>query len=520
MVKQLTIRLFLVLHFTFYFLHFSYSQDSLKMSGFQKFFYPTGVISSEGMMKNGKPDGYWKSYFENGKLKSEGNRKNFEIDSTWKFYNEEGKLILEVNYKYGKKNGLKISYLDKETIKENFINDVKEGYTRNYYKNGVLKMEIPFVKGLEQGLGKEYSADGNIITIIEYKKGFIVDRMKINRYDQNNHKQGKWYTFYDNGNVKTEGIYKDDKKNGYFKEYTENGDLISVAKFINDKKQEDAEEITKLDVENEYYPDGKLKASGTYRNGIPEGIRREYNKEGEIERSFIYKKGYVIGEGIVKEDGTKEGHWKEYYSNGTLQSEGDYKEGKPVGEWKYFYPDNKQEQTGKFTNSGKKTGTWKWYFENGQLMTEEEYKNGVKEGMHTEYDESGKVVEEGEYLNGAEEGPWFTISGDYFERGTYRDGLKNGKWTSLYLVMKDNKTDSILSFSGNFIDDYPDGKHVYYWENGKIKDEGNYITGKKDGDWFKYNSDGTLFLTITYQNGSEVRYDGVKVKPVFDSEEQ
>jgi antitoxin component YwqK of YwqJK toxin-antitoxin module len=154
------------------------------------------------------------------------------------------------------------------------------------------------------------------------------------------------------------------------------------------------------------------------------------------------------------------------------------------------------------------------------LMTEEDYKNGVKEGVHTEYDETGKVVEEGEYLNGTEEGPWFTVSGDFYEKGTYRDGLKNGKWTSLYLITKDNKTDSILSFTGNFIDDNPDGKHIYYWENGKIKDEGNYITGKKDGDWIKYNTDGTMFLTITYQNGIEIRYDGVKIKPAFDSEEQ
>jgi antitoxin component YwqK of YwqJK toxin-antitoxin module len=343
--------------------------------------------------------------------------------------------------------------------------------------------------------------------------------MKINRRDQNKLKQGRWYLFYDNGNVKVEGIYKDDKKNGYFKEYTENGDLISVTKFINNVKQEDAEEITKLDVENEYYPDGKLKASGTYRNGIPEGIRREYNQEGEIERSFIFKNGYVIGEGIVKENGTKEGHWKEFYSNGILRSEGEYKDGKPIGEWKYFYPDSKQEQIGKYSSTGKKTGIWKWYFENGQLMTEEEYKNGVKEGMHTEYDETGKVVEEGEFLNGAEEGPWFTVSGDYFEKGTYRDGLKNGRWTSFYLITKDNKTDSILSFTGNFIDDNPDGKHIYYWENGKSKDEGNYITGKKDGDWIKYNSDGTMFLTITHQNGIEIRYDGVKIKPAFDSEE-
>ena len=37
------------------------------------------------------------------------------------------------------------------------------------------------------------------------------------------------------------------------------------------------------------------------------------------------------------------------------------------------------------------------------------------------------------------------------------------------------KMGQVITFKkkGNFIDDVPDGKHIYYWENGKIKDEGN-----------------------------------------------
>ena len=508
-------------HCSMFNVHCSFAQDTTKVrDGYQKFYYPTGVLSSEGTIKDGKPEGYWKSYFENGKLKSEGNRKNFEIDSTWKFYNDEGKLILEISYRQGKKNGIKTTFMEKETIKENFVNDIKEGYTKYYFPDGKLKMEIPFIKGLEQGLAKEYSEEGNIITLIEYKKGFIIDRQKINRRDQNNLKQGRWYTFYENGNVKSEGNYIDDKKNGYFKEYSENGDLLTLFKYINDVKQEEAEEITKLDIQNEYYPGGKIKASGTYRNGVAEGIRREYDTAGRIVGSFIYKNGNVIGEGIVKENGAKEGHWKEFYSDGSLRSEGDYNDGKPVGEWKYFYQDGKLEQKGKFTNAGKLTGNWKWYYGNGQLMLDEEYISGQKDGMHTEYDETGKIIEEGEYVKGLEDGPWFYISSDFIERGTYRDGLKTGKWNSWYLIFKDNKADSTLCFTGSFVEDNPDGKHTYYWDNGKIKDEGNYLTGKKDGDWYKYNEDGTLFLTITYRNGIETRYDGVKVKPPFDSEEE
>jgi antitoxin component YwqK of YwqJK toxin-antitoxin module len=515
------IRLLLIFHFSFFIFHFSIAQDTSKiLNGYQRFYYKTGVVSSEGTMKTGQPDGYWRSYYENGKLKSEGNRKNMDLDSLWVFYNENGARILDVNYKDGKKNGLKTTYVDQEMIREMFKNDVKDGYTRYYYPDGKVKMEIPFIKGLEQGFGKEYSKEGDIITLIEYKRGFVIDRLKINRRDHNNLKQGRWYSFYGNGSIHVEGNYQDDLKDGYFKIYAENGDLISVDKYVKDVKQPEAQEVKKLDIKNEYYPDGKIKASGTYRDDTPEGIYREYNSEGLITRSLIYDMGTVTGEGIVKEDGNRDGHWKDLYADGKIKAEGDYKNGVQVGEWKFYYLGGKLEQDGKFTSTGKFHGIWKWYYESGQLMREEEYDNGLKDGMHTEYDENGKIVEEGEYVKDQEDGPWFLTIGDYLERGTYRDGLKNGKWVSYHLTRMNEKTDSILYFSGSFVEDNPDGKHIYYWDNGKVKDEGLYLMGKKEGDWIKYEYDGTPFLVITYKNGIETKYDGVKIKPPFESEEQ
>ena len=70
--------------------------------GYNKLYYPNGKISSEGIIKDGKPDGYWKNYYENGKLKSEGNRKDFKLDSLWKFYTGKGLLYLIYTYKEGK----------------------------------------------------------------------------------------------------------------------------------------------------------------------------------------------------------------------------------------------------------------------------------------------------------------------------------------------------------------------------------------------------------------------------------
>ncbi len=495
------------------------SQDTISKDGFQRYYFADGKISSEGFIRDGKPDGYWKSYYQNGKLKSEGSRKNFELDSTWKFYNDVGKLVLEINYKSGKKFGNRTSYLDREIISESYRNDIKEGVTKYFYPDGKIKLEIPFHGGLEQGYGKEYAVDGTIITLTEYKKGFIVDRMRINRKDASGKRQGKWFSFYENGNIQMEGSFKDDLKDGYFKEYSENGDLIRISKYSDGQLQPEASEIQKLEVQKEYYSNGNVKISAMFRNGIPEGIRKEYDSAGRIEKAQLFKNGRIVGEGLVKEDGNREGPWREYYEEGQLKAEGVYENDKPVGKWKYYYQDGKTEQTGNFTKQGKRDGTWKWYYENGALLREESYRNGMKDGLSSEYEESGKVIFEGEFIDDLEDGPWFEITGDSYIRGSYRDGLRNGMWYYLLIDTTGRRTDSILIYKGNFIDDHPDGRHTWFWDNGKIKEEGNYVMGRKEGDWSRYLYDGSLFMVITYRAGVETKFDGVKIKPPFEKED-
>jgi hypothetical protein len=53
-----------------------------------------------------------------------------------------------------------------------------------------------------------------------------------------------------------------------------------------------------------------------------------------------------------------------------------------------------------------------------------------------------------------------------------------------------------------------------------VKDEGIYVNGRKEGEWYKYNFDGTLFMIITYNQGVETRYDGVKIKPPYEKEDE
>ena len=484
-------------------------QDSVKADGFMVFYYPGGQKSSEGTMKSGKPDGYWKTYYENGQLKSEGFRKNFELDSTWKFYDDSARLMVTIRYKSGRKNGMKTTYHAGETVAENFVDDVKQGNTLYYYADGKLRMTVPFVNGLEQGISKEFASDGTVITFMEYKKGFMISRERINRRDKDGLKQGRWKYFYDNGQVKLDGVYKDDLKNGYFKDYDLNGQLLTVRKYVNDVEDKEAPELASLSVKTDYYPTGAVKTVASYNGDVPEGVRREYTLDGKIVAGYIFHKGKMTGEGIVDEEGIKDGPWKEYYEEGGLRSVGMYDKGNPVGEWKYYYENGRIEQQGKYNKKGKLDGIWKWYFEDGSLKREQAFIAGQEDGEYIEYDESGKTLVKGQYVEGLEEGEWTYDFGQYKETGSYAAGVRTGTWKSYY-------SDGTLRFEGSFIDDNMNGRVSWYWPNGKMRESGSYLNGNRQGDWTSFNEDGSPTIVISYQSDVEKRYDGVVIKPPFE----
>jgi len=48
------------------------------------------------------------------------------------------------------------------------------------------------------------------------------------------------------------------------------------------------------------------------------------------------------------------------------------------------------------------------------------------------------------------------------------------------------------------------GPYFYYYENGKLKIQGNYKSDKKHGTWLYYDEKGTLLKTEEYKDGEMV----------------
>ena len=90
--------------------------DTINKNERVRYYFQNGILSSEGFIINGKPDGYWKNYNEDGSLKSEGNRSNGELDSTWIFYGLKSTPKISIQYKSGKKEGIKKQFGEKGEI--------------------------------------------------------------------------------------------------------------------------------------------------------------------------------------------------------------------------------------------------------------------------------------------------------------------------------------------------------------------------------------------------------------------
>lgn len=447
-------------------------KNGLSQTEYKVFRYANDSVSSEGTLRDGKPDGYWKTYYENGHLKSEGNREDFLLEGPWFFYSEEGDTTLMITYHRDMKNGPRITYLSDEIQVEFFENNIRGDLSLCYDRS-----------------------TRRLIEIITYKKGFLNTREVINRYDAQGRKHGYWKDYYDNFKLKREQYYKHGLRDGYYKEYDSKGNLKVIKKYVNDVEQIVENETQPLQMQHEYYPNGRIKREASFRGGKREGTWREFDENGNVISSQIYQNGRLVQSGVMDTDGTRRGEWVELYPDSTLRAKGLFINGKRSGEWKYYYPGEILEQIGEYRN-GLLDGTWTWYYPSGKVQREEDFVAGVPEGRYIEYDESGKIIASGSYFEGLKSGKWKEQSGDVLSEGEYRNGRQVGEWISYYSNGK-------MAFKGTYKVGYPDGEHCYYYPNGRLRETQSYAGGIRNGVWKKYLDTGEMFFEETYQQDKD-----------------
>ena len=122
-----------------------------------------------------------------------------------------------------------------------------------------------------------------------------------------NVKNGKFISFYRNGNKSEDGLYKDDKKDGIWKKWSIDGKLSAEQ---NCKALDDETCVSK-----EWCMGGLLCGVGNYKSGKRDGIWKTWRKNGQM-----------LGEGNYK-GGQREGLWIWKHGNGQIGEKEFYKDG-------------------------------------------------------------------------------------------------------------------------------------------------------------------------------------------------
>ncbi|MBR9997352.1 MAG: toxin-antitoxin system YwqK family antitoxin [Cyclobacteriaceae bacterium] len=320
-------------------------------------------------------------------------------------------------------------------------------------------------------------------------------------------RDGKYISFYENGNKKSEGFYKNDEPTGFWNYYYESGKLkmrgglrgntnYGLWRFYFENGNVSMEgEIYNGQREgkwNFYFENGLLKSSGEFKNGERCGIWNHYYEDKSIKAQAYYKGEHGLyrefyADGKIRMEGfnlngKSDSLWTYYYENGIKQAEGRYKEGHRNGEWTYFHENGNISANGTY-DMGIKSGKWTYFHENGKVSSEGEEREGKKEGYWKIYDRQGHFKGEGIFREGTGEYKEYYENGNIKVEGEMDNGINIGHWKYYY-------PDGNLEGECLFVEGEGDFKG--YYPGGSIKMQGAINNGKNVGEWKLYKEDGTL----------------------------
>ena len=205
------------------------------------------------------------------------------------------------------------------------------------------------------------------------------NKSEINQKDEQGRKQGVWKKKNVYGTLIYEGAFLDDNPFGEFKYYYNDGGIKAVSKF----QDNGTISYTVL-----YHKNGKILAKGKFINEKKDSIWNYYRKSDELLVSKDnYKDGKMHGESIsyypignIAEiinynNGQKQGAWKKYFQDASIQLEGNYFDDEIDGKFDLYYPGGILKTTGGYKKSLKQ-GDFKYYSSSGKLEKIENYVNG------------------------------------------------------------------------------------------------------------------------------------------------
>ena len=251
-------------------------------------------------------------------------------------------------------------------------------------------------------------------------------------------------------------IYESNQK---IKEYDFENNLLYEGEYLDGKRNGEGKE----------YKDDILVFEGEYHKGKRHGNGKEF-----LDDNLIFEGVYL--------NGKKNGKGIEYYYNGYRMFEGIYLNDKRLVGTLYDKEGNKKDEINNTHENGKE------YDNDGNLIFKGNYSNCERNGKGKEY-KNNILIFEGEYLNGLKNGKGKKYKNNtlIFE-GTY---LNDRKWEGKGYDLSNNLVYELVKGKGLIKE---------YHSNGRLKFEGEYLNGLRNGKGKEYDSYGYLIYEGEYLN--------------------
>lgn len=167
------------------------------------------------------------------------------------------------------------------------------------------------------------------------------------------------------------------------------------------------------------------------------------------------------------------------------------------GEYNQWYHDGAQHTAYNYDN-GKLNGLQNTWYNNGKKMLEVTYRDGLAEGLATVWDSDGFKISEIIYLNNK------VKEIKNFAYGLYEIAHyvmeDDGESAQVVYRYKDGQKES----EGFMLrEDRKQGPWTSWYENGQMREQGEYNNNEKVGDWKSWDVDGTLIEEKNYGSADQ-----------------
>ena len=188
--------------------------------------------------------------------------------------------------------------------------------------------------------------------------------------------------------------------------YYESGEKKIEGEFKNDQRQ---------GTWTYYYETGQKKKEGGFEEGYRSGAWTWWHENGTIESQVVYAKGKIQNDRL----------W--YFTDGKIFRKGHYQDGEKSGQWVSYYNNGQKESVEEY-DKGIIKGEKKSWYENGKIKSREIYNKGILSDQSKFYGTNGETVNSKTILNRRlNYNLLWEISGNGLEKPSYLLGTMHVK---------------------------------------------------------------------------------------------